>query len=198
MKGGFQFFRTTLLGGLVFLVPFVVVTAIVGKGIKLMMAVAKPLDALIPITSIGGIALVNILAVLVMLVACFFAGLASRSAPGKAVFRVTDSALMAFLPPYAVVKERLVSTIGDSEAQGKLKPVLVKFDDHSVVAFEVERIEDGTIAVFLPGAPDAWAGTVVLVEPSRVTGLSDSNKVVAHILKRLGIGATGLIQQPRA
>ena len=54
-----NFFKTTIIGGLIFLIPIVVLSVILGKALKIMMVVAEPLDKLIPIESIGGVALVT-------------------------------------------------------------------------------------------------------------------------------------------
>ena len=61
-RGGIQFFKTTIIGGLIFLVPIIIVVAILGKAYELMIMVAKPLSAWIPLDAIGGVALANILA----------------------------------------------------------------------------------------------------------------------------------------
>ena len=74
-----NFLKTTLVGGLVFLVPIIVVVAILGKAFGLMAALAAPLATWIPIDSIGGVALANLLAVAAIVVLCFVAGLVARS-----------------------------------------------------------------------------------------------------------------------
>lgn len=62
MKSVFKSIRTTVVGGMFFVVPVVIVAVVFGKAFKLMMVVAKPLDTWIPADSIGGIAMANVLA----------------------------------------------------------------------------------------------------------------------------------------
>lgn len=52
-----NFIKTTAIGGLLFLVPIVVLAVIPKKAYNIMMLVAVPLDRLIPIETIGGVAL---------------------------------------------------------------------------------------------------------------------------------------------
>ena len=66
-----KFLKTTVVGGLFFLIPLVVVVVVVGKALQLMMVVAKPLDAWIPAESIGGVALANSLGAVCLIVFCF-------------------------------------------------------------------------------------------------------------------------------
>ena len=43
---------------------------------------------------------------------------------------------------------------------GLSMPVVASFDDQSQVGFEVEGLDNGLVADFLPGSPDTWSGTV--------------------------------------
>jgi len=74
--------RTMILGGLIFLVPFAVVLLVVGKVFSVSMHLAEPIADRIPIDAVAGIALANIVSVTIILVACFLAGIAAKSALG--------------------------------------------------------------------------------------------------------------------
>jgi len=74
-----EFIRTTLLGGLLFLIPLVVVM-VVGKAFEILKTVATPLANFIPIDSVGDFAIVQVLTTAIMLAACLLAGLIARSA----------------------------------------------------------------------------------------------------------------------
>jgi uncharacterized membrane protein len=97
-----NFIKTTVIGGLIFIIPVVVVVAIPNKAFSIMMLLAAPLGRLIPIESLGGVALVNILAVLCILVACFLAGLVAKSNLGKRTFSFIDAKLLLFFPLLSV------------------------------------------------------------------------------------------------
>jgi hypothetical protein len=51
-------FVTTLIGGVVFLLPMVVVLLVVGQGLALTTRVAQPMIASLPYSSVGSVALV--------------------------------------------------------------------------------------------------------------------------------------------
>ena len=71
-------------------------------------------------------------------------------------------------------------------------PVLVTMGDSSQVAFETDRIEEGAVAVYLPGAPNPWSGEVIFVSPDRVKELAVSAREALKILHTMGRGAEGL------
>ena len=50
-----KFLKTTIIGGLFFLIPVVVVLMVVGKALDVMTAVAEPAAELLPIDSLGGV-----------------------------------------------------------------------------------------------------------------------------------------------
>ncbi|MEO1733053.1 MAG: hypothetical protein AAFR45_05415 [Pseudomonadota bacterium] len=192
--------RTTLLGGLMFLVPVVFIAIILTKAFQLSMAVAKPVDAVIPIESFAGVALVNILAVAVIILVCFLAGLVARTAIlGRRVERI-DNLMIDAVPTYAIVKAVLSGAADPDNLDTVLKPVLVRFDDYDQIAFERER-DQSKATLFLPGSPSAWSGSVVMVEPSRVTDLNLKPHEAMKLLRVLGRGslnAAGNVQEIRA
>src|SRR5262245_57134541 len=57
MKISFNFIKTTLLGGVIFLLPIVILATVFDKAIKIVRMLADPLNKLLPVETIGGIAL---------------------------------------------------------------------------------------------------------------------------------------------
>ena len=166
-----NFIKTTIIGGLIFLVPVVIIIAVVGKALKIMMLVAEPIDRLIPIETVGGIALANILALLAVVLCCFIAGIIAKSAAAKKAYRTLDSTLMA-IPGYAFIKGFTDSINSGEETAKSMQPVIVRFDDNAQIGFEVERLDNGQVVIYLPGAPNPWSGSVVYFSADRVKKLN--------------------------
>ncbi len=183
-----NFIKTTILGGFVFLVPFVILVAIIGKAFRVMMLVAKPMGTLIPIDYIGGIAVANLLALLAIVALCFGAGVIARSASAKKAYRAIDTALAA-VPGYALVKGFMDSMSRSEEAAQNLVPVIVRLDDYSQIGFEVERTDGGRVVVYLPGAPNPWSGSVGYFSENRVKRLDITVAQTFQHIRRLGHGA---------
>lgn len=183
-----QFIKTTILGGVIFLIPFVVVIAVLGKAHQIMMLVAEPMGDWIPIDEVGGIALANVLALVAIVMSCFLFGLMARSVPAKKIYRTLDATL-ASIPGYAFVKA-FADSISRSEEHAKsFIPVIARFDDNAQISFEIERTPEGTVVVYLPGAPNPWSGTVVHLEQSRVEKLDMSVADAVKSIQSLGRGS---------
>ena len=99
-----KFIKTTLIGGVLFLIPIVVVIVVVQKAFDVMLAVAEPLADDIPIDTIAGVALVNVIAAAVVVLVCFLAGLLSQASYAKSLSGKLDSKLRQSIPAYAMIR----------------------------------------------------------------------------------------------
>ncbi|WP_148864225.1 DUF502 domain-containing protein [Marinobacter fonticola] len=182
------FIRTTIVGGIVFLLPLVVILVVLGKAYALMLHLAKPLGRLLPVDSVAGVAVAEILALLALLFICFIAGLAARSKLARRAYRRIDNGLLA-IPGYAFVKgfaDHLQMEEGQTRS---MQPVLVQFDDNAQLGFEIERLDSGNVVVYLPGAPDPWSGSVAYFVEDRIRPLAMTVPQAVSHLRRLGRGS---------
>ncbi|WP_282128125.1 DUF502 domain-containing protein [Roseobacter litoralis] len=179
--------KTTILGGILFLAPLAVIAILLGKVYQIGLLVAAPVDQLIPVTQIGGLALVNILAIIMILVVCFLAGLVARSQFMRMRVSKIDDLLIDVIPTYAVFKGMLGSMSGSEDVAALMKPVVVKFDDYDQIAFETERDETQAV-LFIPGSPSAWSGTTAIVTLDRVQSLDLPTHQAVKLMRVMGRG----------
>ncbi|MDH3762650.1 MAG: DUF502 domain-containing protein [Gammaproteobacteria bacterium] len=187
-----NFIKTTIVGGIVFLVPLVIAIVIAGKAYELMLLLARPLDDLIPVDTIGGVALANLLAIFAVVAFCFIAGVIARSRPAQKLYGVIDSGLLA-IPGYAFIKAYTDGMQSGEAASSTLQPVMVRFDDNAQLGFEVERLDDRQVVVYLPGAPNPWSGSVAYFDADRIEHLDISPSQAINNLRRLGLGSEALL-----
>ena len=180
--------RTTIIGGIIFLIPVAILVAVIGRGLKVSGAMANPVADVLPVSMIGGVAVAHVLAIMLLLLLCFLAGLLA----GLALARKADDALevnvLSKVPAYALLKTRTQSMLSPADTEG-MAVVIVRFDDLWQIGFEIERIEGGKVAVFLPGSPDPWSGSVCIAEAERVTPMDVPVATVVNMARRLGRGA---------
>ena len=84
-KNPFGFVRTTAIGGLLFLLPLIVVGALIGQVVPIVITVAHFLREILPGTfrTPGGLAILILLAIAVVLLLCFAAGVIARNSIGR-------------------------------------------------------------------------------------------------------------------
>jgi len=182
--------RTTILGGLVFLIPFVVLLAIAGKAYEVMRVIAQPIADAIGMEWMGAVLVVNAITALVTIVVCYVAGLLATKAAGQRLYRRVDDRLLDLFPRYSFLKA--LASGYTSDQRSTLSVVLVRLDDQSQVGFEVERDAE-QVVVYLPGSPDPWSGAVTFVTPDRVGRLDVDFNTAVKKLRLAGRGALELI-----
>lgn len=195
MRGIYQFLKATVLGGLVVLVPVVVLGAIVVWAVDIALRAITPVFEWLPDKSVGGVSLTALAAIAGLVVACFLAGLAVKMALFR---RVGDHAerLAMLVPGYALMKSVGVNLVG-MESQYPVRTALVQFQTSWQLGFLMELLADGRHVVFIPGVPRALVGTMHIVAAERVQVLSMSVSAALDVLSRLGVGMQeGWAKQP--
>ena len=193
-KNRIQFIKTTVIGGIVFLVPVVFLIFILSHAIKIMMMVAEPMAAWIPVDSISGVARANIIAGLAILVVCFVAGLLARRAFVKTTMESLESKVLTKVPGYVIVKGMLSGLHDDEKYQ--LKPVLATFRSSQRIGIEIERLRDDRVVVFVPNAPNPWSGAVHLMAPDAVHRVDMDMPTYMENVERFGQGTDEILHPP--
>ena len=162
MKKLLQFVRTTLVGGLLFLVPIVVLGIVLGKALGIARKIVEPLAAHLPVHSIIGLQTPLLLAVGGIVLLCFLAGFFARTLLARKIVNRLETAVLSNVPGYEFLKRMGESTLG-VEKDGGYPVVLVRFDDAAQIGFQIGVLENGRVAVFVPGVPNANAGEVYII-----------------------------------
>ncbi len=188
--------RTTLIGGVLFLVPLVIIVAVVGKAIGIMRVVAEPMADLLPVDSIGGVALANLIALLCLLFVCYLAGLVARiSFASEAMKSIEEKALMK-IPGYVMIKA-ITSGMDASETQD-MKPVLLTLGTVQRIGLEIEQLADGRSVVFIPSPPNRFSGITQIVPADQIEYLDVSVMDVMDYTEQYNRGTDALLEGRRS
>ncbi|MCO4821543.1 MAG: DUF502 domain-containing protein [Flavobacteriaceae bacterium] len=189
-----KYIKNTIIGGVLFLIPIMLLVIIVIKFISFLILLAKPLEKLIPLDSIGGIAVANILVVLLLVIICFLAGILSTGKIMTKIQNGIENKILKKLPAYPIIKGFMDGISTTKKASENFIPVLVSFDDSEQLCFEIEETSNNKVVVYVPGAPSPWSGTVLYIDKSRIKRLNISiNEAVGNI-QGLGLGSQNLIK----
>jgi len=187
-----RFLKTTVLGGILFLLPIVIFIAVIGKALQITSKFAVPIAGLLGADKIVGVAVAELLAIALLVLICFIAGLAAKTQWAKKFVQSLETNILEKIPVYELLKTKTQSALSFEETEG-MCPVAARFDDSWQLAFEVERIEGGKVVLFVPGAPDPWSGSVCVVTKDRITPLDLTVKSTVNLMKRLGKGTTAAL-----
>ncbi len=186
-----EFLKTTILGGLIFLVPMVALGLILGKAIGIMLVIAEPMANFIPLDAIGGVALANLIAAAIVLLLCFLAGLLARTTPARKLAESAESKILQKIPGYTLIKG--ITSNLHPEENAKMTPVLVSLASTARIGLEVERVGDDEVAVYFPNSPNAWSGIVQIVPADQVKPLDKPMMSVIDHAEQLGRGTQDML-----
>ena len=180
--------KTTILGGVFFLLPFAVVVFLVGELSVIVAPIAKEIGKAFPNIpiSLGVVSGATLLAILLLVLLCYIAGLIARSALAARFSGKIEKTIIFLFPRYAILKDQMASNLGGHAIDPTMKPVLVRMEGVSRLGFETGRAADGTVTVFFPGSPDPWQGHLVVAAPERVEPIAADFGAAVSMCESLG------------
>jgi uncharacterized membrane protein len=186
MRGIIRFLKSTVLGGLLFLLPLAVLVAIAAWAVDSALKVVLPVFEWLPDKSVGGVSLAVAAAVGTLIAACFLAGLLAETTIIRSVGERAERVAL-FVPGYALMKNVGANLVG-VESTHAVKTVMVQLQVTWQLGFLMETLADGRHVVFIPGVPRALVGTLHIVATDRVQLLAMSVSAALDVLSRLGVG----------
>lgn len=188
-----RFLRATVVGGALFLVPLVVIVAILQKAHAFIQTIAIALTERLSPSVAAAIPTPRILAAAAIVLICFLAGLFARTELARRLIAWLESALLSNIPGYSFMKG-LGEDIAGVEGATTRQVVLARIEDAWQIAFLVERLPEGQVAVFVPGAPSPLSGSVYLMTEDRIKPLDVPTAAAMKCIKGLGLGSGKLTQ----
>jgi uncharacterized membrane protein len=184
------FLKTTIVGGVLFLLPLAVVLMLLGYALRLASMVAQPISDRLQLqwSDAAGVGLVTILSALVLVIVSFGAGVTARTYLGKRMTRWFENSLLGRLPQYQMVKS-MTEGLAQLENASGIKPVLISIEGGWQIGYLLEPLENGWLSVFLPQAPTPMSGNVMYFPADRVRPLSITMVEAMTIIKRIGVGS---------
>src|SRR6266496_2620102 len=194
MKRFLHFLRTTLVGGILFLVPIVVLVIVLKKALAIAHKLVDPIAVRLPCESLVGLRTSHLVAITVLVIFCLISGLFAKTALAKRSVSWLESAVLSNVPGYQFLKSMGESLLG-VEDEPAPQVVLARIEDAWQIAFLVERLEDGHLAAFVPGAPNPQSGSVYLMTEDRIKPAGIPPAAALKCLTRLGAGSSGLLRE---
>jgi uncharacterized membrane protein len=184
MKTLAEFTKTTLIGGLLIILPIYIAVLLLAKATKALLGLLAPVTSQIP----ADLEFRGILAILLLVVVCFVVGLIVRTGPGLRAKNAFEQAVLEKLPGYSFIRGFAKRLTGRNEEQ-TLQPALVEIEDALVPALIVEALDDGSYTVLVPSAPTPMAGSIYILPRERVHPVDIPLTKAIGVFSKWGTGA---------
>ena len=192
MRAAYDFVKSTVIGGVLVVLPVVVVASVAGKAFASVRAVIQPFADTLP----GGPLIDAVAAALIVIVGCFVAGALARTAIGQRSFASLESRILGRIPGYELARNLSQRLLGAPDG-APFAPAFAETDAGLVPAFVVERHDDGSCTVFVPAVPTPGVGALYVMPESRVHLLDVPFSRVVKCVTSFGVGSGELLKARR-
>lgn len=187
-----DYVKRTIVAGFFFLLPLAILVYLVGKAIRVMAKLVAPIADALPFRRVVGFAVADIVAVVAILLVCFLAGFVARTRVGKGLIDAAENLILKKVPGYSLL--RSITREGTLGEGTRLESALARVEDAWVLAFIVERHDDGLLTVFVPSSPTPAAGTIYYLTPDRVRRLDVPVATTVKLVMQLGVGSAAALR----
>lgn len=187
-----KFLKTTALGGLLFILPLVLIGVLIEKAVHILRGPISKLMPLFDHHSVAGVTTLTLVALFILLIICFLAGLLAKTDAAKYIRDSIESKLLDNVPGYRLVKDTMARMAGlEEEIDTKVGLYL----DGDMMQFcLIVDTKDNWTSIYLPdgGSAGLTAGAVQIVPSTQVHLTELSWLEVLKCLKHNGHGSLAL------
>ena len=192
MKTLAEFTKTTLIGGILIILPIYVAILLLLKALSGLLTAVKPIAAGIP----AAVEFKQLLAIVVLVAICFITGLVVRTGPGLRAKNAFEGAVLSKLPGYTLLRG-LAGRIAGTADEPTFTPALVEIEEALVPALIIEELEDGSYTVLVPSVPTPMAGALYILPRERVHPVDVSFTTALKVFTKWGAGAGEFVRAMR-
>ncbi len=193
MKVFSGFFKATVVGGLLFMVPLILMVVVLQKALGLVRKIVVPLAKKFPEHTFLGVGMTTILSIVVLVGLCFLFGLAARTRAGKKTREWLEHTILGKVPGYALVKGVIQGVTG-LEDENDAKVALVRIEDAWQLGMVLETHDDGLHTVYMPGVPNPASGSIYYMTEDRIRLLDVKMGEALMVIRHLGVGSKDLLK----
>ena len=195
MKRLREFIKSTLVGGLLVLLPLTILLYALIWVFGLAHRAISPLTKIIMEKSTLQVIVADVVAIGLLVAVCFAVGVVVRTRFGHWIYVLIESRLLRKTPGYSMIKET-VSQFLDKDKQSPFSSVALARifgNDTLVSVFVTDQHEDGSCTVFMPTGPNPTSGNIYHLKAENVFPVDVSVEDAMRSIISCGAGSSALI-----
>jgi len=184
-----EFSKTTLIGGLLVILPVTLIGLLLLKAMTVVQKLLGPIMSLLP----HEVFLPRVIALLIIIGFCFLTGLILKTRIGRLIYLTGERRILERLPGYSLMRSLSRQITGQEEGVS-FSPALVEIEEALVPAFLVEEHEDGSYTVFVPASPTPTIGSLYILPRARVHPVDVPFAKAVKCVGQWGVGSGELLR----
>lgn len=153
-----EYVRVTVIGGLLFLLPLLIIYFVTDKAIDILTPITQPVMHRLGLDTIVGFPGRTIIGLAGLAGVAFVVGMFARTPPGQALLRWIEHGIAVALPQFSIFQTVAHSLEADNDV--RMPVVLVATDAGWQLGVLLAEPEHGWYPVFLPGSPGIASGSI--------------------------------------
>ena len=192
MKKLTAFLKTTIIGGLVVIVPIAIITFIISDTVSSLITATKPFTEDLPFDVFTNAMIALLIVVAVIIAICFTAGFLLNTLWGKTIKNWLEKNLLERIPMYSTLRGLTQKFAGIEGADYPVVEVDLYNSDSRVLGVLVDALPDERQVVYIPSSPLVTVGQLHILTKSQITETSLSMTETISCLSQMGLEANKL------
>lgn len=184
--------KTTVAGGLVVLLPLLLLVLVIKEIFELIADLVTPIANLLPRYLLDKIDAPTVVAIVLTLGISFVLGLITYTKTGRWLGNWVERYTVGRLALYQVLRNISRRLIGAGGVEAFAPAILHSSDGQYEFVYLVEDLGDGWVTVMLPWAPTPLAGSIKIVRRDIIEMLDAPFGDLMRVLSNWGVGAREL------
>jgi uncharacterized membrane protein len=196
MKRLKEFFKSALIGGLLVILPFGIMIAIVVWIFSQVRKAIAPLTKLVMDQSTLQGIVADILVIGLIITVCFMVGVLVRTRLGTWIYNTLENSFLKKTPGYTLIKETVFQFLGNKKSPfSSVAMVKLYGNDTLASAFITDTHENGMCTVFVPTGPNPTSGNIFHLDSKFVFPVDIPVEDAMRSIISCGAGSSELIRR---
>jgi uncharacterized membrane protein len=192
-----HFLKTSLLGGVVVILPVAILVSVSVWIFELVASWIQPLTKIVIKDTQTNEFIAETFVIILIIAACFFVGVLVRTRLGGFFYNQVESRILRLAPGYSMIKETVLQLFGSHRDSPFSSVALAQIFCNSTMAtcFITDTHEDGSYTVFVPTGPNPTSGLIYHLEARYVHPVSIPIQDAMRSIISCGAGSRKLMEQ---
>jgi uncharacterized membrane protein len=196
MKQLKTFVMTTILGGIVVILPAAILLFVFQWLFGMVLGGIKPMTDTLVKQSNFGVALATIIVLGIIVGGCFLLGLLIKTKLGKMLHKGIEKAILHRFPGYSLLRETVEQLLGGKKSPFSTVALAQIYGNETLMtAFVTDEHENGMFTVFVPTGPNPTSGNIFHLEAKYVHVVDVSVESTMRSIISCGAGSQKLIEE---
>ena len=191
-----KFIKSTILGGVVVLLPVLLTGFFLNWLFNFITGLIYPLTKMVVEKAQLQKFLADVLVILIIIAICFIVGLVVRTKLGRFFYRQAEKRILKVMPGYTLFRNTIKQFLGEGKAPFSGVALVQTFGNSTLMTgFVTDEHPDGRYTVFVPSALNPTTGLILHMEKEYVHLVDVSVEDTMRSIISCGAGSTQLLEK---